>query len=258
MTTLIARTLCAFAGCAVALASAPAAADGLPDEPLARFEEPLCPGIIGLEAGFATSMVDRIRENAQGLGLQLADADDCEPNLVVIVLEDGRDYLQRLAADRPHLFEPLDRSARQALLEEEAPTRAWVSTESRTRDGLRYGRRINLADVPQAAMWSAHSLIYTPTREDILASMVLIDRDAASGLNARQMADYATLYGLADFVPQAAPGVPTIQTLFAGGSSAPEGLSDFDMAYLDRLYSSIPNLPANTRLAGLEGMAHTE
>ena len=41
--------------------------------PLARFEIPLCPGIGGLTDETAGLMIDRIRENARFVGLEVAD-----------------------------------------------------------------------------------------------------------------------------------------------------------------------------------------
>ncbi len=202
-------------------------------------------------------MVARIRANAERFGLRTADADDCRPNLIVAFLGDGQDYLRRLHDERGYMFQSMDRSQVRELLAVEGPARAWVTTEARTRDGMQIGRRENLVDVPRAGMWAAHSLIYIPTRRDITAAMVLIDRDAIDGLSVNQLADFASLHGFADFVPEAREDVPTIQTLFAGGQ-APSGLTEFDIAYLERLYASIPNLPANARLAGLEGMAASE
>jgi hypothetical protein len=249
------RAVLALAALSVALAS-PAMADGIDDEPLARFEEPLCPGIIGLEVDGARAMVARIRENAARLGLRTAAEDGCNPNLMVVFLVDGQDYLQRLSRERGYLFNSLSHHEQEDLLAREGPARAWLTTETRTRDGMWVGERDNAAEIPMAGMWSAHSLIYVPTRQDITAAMVLIDRDAMAGRSITQLADYATLHGLAAFVPAAAPETPTIQRLFSddpGGAIA--GLSAFDLAYLERLYSSIPNLPASMRLQGLEGMA---
>jgi hypothetical protein len=250
------HALALIAGASLSFVAAPALADGLSDEPLARFEDPVCPGVVGLQVDYATALVARIRANAAELGIQTADEDNCEPNLIVAFLSDGRDYLQRLNGERGWLFESLDRSERQALLNSEGPARAWITTITRTRDGLPVRRRENLVNIPHAGMWSAHSLIYVPTRQDITSAMVLIDRDAIEGYSANQLADYASLFGFADFVPQADADTPSIQRLFdTQGTSPPESLTLFDRAYLERLYSSIPNLPAYARLKGLEGMA---
>ncbi len=250
------RALAFVAGAALTLGASPALADGMPEEPLARFEDPLCPGVMGLQFDHALAVIDRIRANATELGLRTADETECTPNLVVAFLDDGQEYLRRLNDERAWLFESLDRREKRALLNQEGPVRAWITTETRTRDGQYVGRRINLVDIPQANMWSASSKIYVPTRQDIKSAMVLIDRDATDGLTANQLADYASLYGLSEFVPAADADTPSIQRLFdANVEAAPEALTEFDMAYLERLYSSVPNLPAYARLEGLKGMA---
>lgn len=258
MRIFVKRALAGLGAAAIAMTAAPAAADGMPEDPLARFEDPLCPGVIGLQLDYAVAMVARIRDNAARLGVRTADEDGCEPNMIVAFLNNGQDYLQRLDQERSWMFESLDRSEKRALLTRTGPARAWITTETRTRDGLQVGRRENLVDVPQAGMWSAHSMIYVPTRVDITAAMVLIDRSSIEGLSVNQMVDYATLHGLADFVPESAAGIASIQRLFDNTDAAPEGLTEFDLAYLERLYSSIPNLPAYARLEGLEGMAGPE
>ncbi len=252
MQTTLRKMLALLAGATLLSTAQPA----LADEPLARFEDPVCPGVMGLRVEYAVQVVARIRANVEALGLRTAPDGDCEANLLVIFLDDGQAYLQRLNDQRSWLFESLAHSEKRALLSREGPVRAWVSTETRTRDGMPVRHRDNLTDIPLAGGWSAHSLIYVPTREDITSSMVLIDRGAIVGYSFDQLADYATLYGLADFVPEADSETPSIQRLFATGpESAPEGLTEFDMAYLRRLYSSIPNLPAHTRIEGLEGVA---
>lgn len=255
MPNTVRRTLALLAAFATFSAAAPAMAEGELNDPLARFEEPLCPGIIGLELPNALGMVARMRETIARLGLRTADEADCTPNLVVVFLADGQDYLQRLSEERGYLFDSFTRHEREALLAREGPARAWLTTETRTRDGMWVGERENLTDLPMAGMWSAHSLIYVPTRQDITAAMVLIDREAAAGRSNTQLADYATLHGLADYIPAATAETPTIQRLFDGdAATAPQGLSEFDLTYLQQLYSSIPNLPGYTRLEGLEGL----
>lgn len=254
MKTIFRRSLAGLAAAAIAFTANPAAADGIDDRPLARFEDRLCPGVIGMQADYAAAVVTRIRENAQRLGLRVAPEGDCKANMIVAFLGDGQDYLQRLSRERGWMFESMDETEKRALLATTGPTRAWITTETRTRDGLWIGRRENLMDLPQAAMWSAHSKIYTPTREDITAAMVLIDRDAIEGRSITQLADYATLRGLAEYVPQSADGVASIQQLFDNGG-APEGLTEFDLSYLERLYSAMPNVPASARLEALDGVA---
>ena len=232
----------------------PALADGLQEEPLARFEEPVCPGVIGLKVAAAEQMVGRIRANAAGFGLRLADPEACEPNLIVTFLTDGQDYLQRLEDKRPYLFQEMSTADRRALLAETGPARAWINTQVRTRDGFYVGRGENLTQPPNAGMWSAHSRIYRPVREDISSAMVLFDSAAVGGLSVEQLADYATMRGLANTFPdEAGTRQPSILTLFdePGTTPTPLALTAFDRTYLGRLYEGLPNLPASARLNGL-------
>lgn len=60
--------------------------------PLPRFVEPVCPGVVGLKLEVAEAVVGRIRENADKLGLPLADPSSCEPNVIASFVVDGRDF----------------------------------------------------------------------------------------------------------------------------------------------------------------------
>jgi hypothetical protein len=114
-------------------------------------------------------------------------------------------------------------------------------------------RRENLIDLPSTEQWMAHSKIYTATRNDILYALVLIDREAARGLNVAQLADYALYRSLTRTLPQTPDTrADSILALFDGSGARPAGLTEFDRAYLDELYDGVPNLPAPARLAQLE------
>jgi hypothetical protein len=196
-------------------------------------------------------VVERVRANAAGFGLDLADPEDCKPNIIIAFLADGRDYLQRLAADRSHLFAELQPGERRHLLEDDGPARAWLRTVVRTRDGLLVGRSDDLVQPPQAGMWSAHSRIYHRVRFDIESAMVLVDRAATEGLTPQQLADYATIRALAEHHPEDAASHGSILTLFEE-ESAPTALTAYDRAFLTELYQGMPNLPASARLLDLQ------
>jgi len=246
------RTL-ALAGLAGALlVPLPAAAEAN-EEPLARFEAALCPGVVGLRREAAESMVGRMRATAEMLGLRMAENGDCEANIVVGFVDDGQAFLEQLREDRSYIFAEMTREERIELLGEAGPARAMLRVRARTRDGMPVARRENLTDVPQAAMWMAHSKIYVATRNDIISALVLFDRDEIRGLDLAQLADYATFRALAHTLPDpAVAGQASILTLFDEGAPAPAGFTEFDLAYLGQLYSGIPNLPAPAKLADLE------
>jgi hypothetical protein len=229
------------------------------DVPLARFQDPLCPGIVGVQQASAEAMVGLIRQNAAELGLPLADPQTCEPNLIVAVMDDPDGYLDALRKRKGYLFDWLGKAERQALFDTPGPAHTWMRVFTRSRDGLPVYPSQSLTDLPFTTMEAAHSLIYVPTRRDIISSMVLIDKKAVQGLSVGQVAAYATMRGLSGEQAErlAAPG-ESILNLFGEGAK-PTGLTRSDLIFLKTLYSTMPNNPAaitlalaDTRIAGNE------
>jgi len=249
--------LAASAGAAL-LAPLPAAAQA-DEEPLARFEDALCPGVLGLRQEAAEQMVGRLRANAEMLGLRMAENGDCQANFIVAFVNDGQAFLTGLQDRSSYIFAEMTREERIALLADSGPARALLRTRARSRDGMPISRRENLVDLPQTTMWSAHSKIYSATRNDILSAIVLFDRAAIRDLNLAQLADYATFRALAHRLPgPEAASEASILTLFAGGEPRPAGLTEFDRAYLGQLYTGLANLPAPAKLAELAEATGTD
>jgi hypothetical protein len=219
------------------------------DRPLARIEDRLCPGVIGLKRDGAELMIDRIRWNAERLHMWMADDTDCRPNLIVAFVDDGKAELAGLVDRQPWLFADLATHERRALLAEDGPVRVWTTALDRTRDGMPIERRENLTDPPVVAMWMAHSKLYLTIREDITQVVVLFDRAGVRGKSIIQLADYATMRGFARTRPaQGDAALDTILALFDPEHEPPQQLTDFDQAYLRSVYKEIANLPASMKL----------
>ena len=229
------------------------------DLPLARFEDRLCPGVLGMKAEYAALLIDRIRYHAQRLDMWLTEDDGtCTPNLILAFVDDGQAELAALHGEHHYLFQDLPTHERRALLAEEGPVRVWTTTATRTRDGMPIARRESLTDPPAVQMAMAHSKIYLATREDITQVVVLFDREGILGKTLVQLADYATMRGLARTRPveeggQEEGGQPldTILALFDAGSAPPAEMTAFDRAYLGALYDGIPNMPGVTKVLGV-------
>lgn len=74
-------------------------------EPLAQFQAPVCPGVIGMpDELFVAAMVARIRLAAQRARIRL-DKDRCKANLLVIFTANGQAALQNMRGRGPWLFE---------------------------------------------------------------------------------------------------------------------------------------------------------
>jgi hypothetical protein len=219
------------------------------DRPLARVEDRLCPGVMGLKRYAAEMMIDRIRWNAERLNMWLADDADCRPNLIIAFVEDGKATMAELVDHQPWLFETLSRPEREALHAEQGPVREWTTAQDRTRDGMPIERRESLTNPPTVSMWMAHSKIYLTIRQDITQTVVLFDREGVRGKSIVQLADYATMRGFARTRPaEGDAALDTILALFDPGHAPAEQLTDFDQAYLRSLYKEIANLPAAMKL----------
>lgn len=221
------------------------------DRPLARIEDRLCPGVIGLRTSGAELMIDRIRWNAERLDMPLADDTGCTPNLIVAFVDDGQALIGTLEREQGHLFSSLTLPERRVLLAEEGPVRVWTTTAEKTRDGMPVPRRESLHNPPVVSMWMAHSKIYLTIRQDIEQVVVLFDREGVRGKSLIQLADYVTMRSFARTRP--AGGDAALDTILAlfDASEPPAGLTDFDQAYLRSVYEGIPNLPAASKLLGV-------
>lgn len=219
------------------------------DRPLARIEDRLCPGVIGLKRYAAELMIDRIRWNGERLDMWMADGTGCAANLIIAFVDDGQATIAELVDNQPWLFETLARHERVALLAERGPVRVWTTAQTRTRDGMPIARRENLTHPPVVQMAMAHSKLYLTIREDITQVVVLFDREGVRGKSIIQLADYATMRGFARTRPAAGDAsLDTILALFDPAHEPPPGLTDFDQAYLRSVYNEIANLPAAMKL----------
>jgi hypothetical protein len=220
------------------------------DVPLARFEDAVCPGILGIEQVTAEGIVGLIRQNAAELGLRLGDPATCEPNMLVMVIDDPHGYLEGLRQTKPYLFRSLDNNERRHLFDEAGAVHLWQQVLVRSREGISVYPSLSLSEPPWTTMHAAHSLIYVPTRRDIIYSMVLIEKNAVQGLNGAQLADYVTMRGLAgDQAKRLEKPGNTILTLFDAGAAKPSGLTASDRIFLKTLYSTMPNVPAAITLS---------
>jgi hypothetical protein len=223
-------------------------------EPLPRFEDWLCPGVMGLTVDAASLMIDRIRDSAQRLGLRLTKDDGkCSPNFIVAFVDDGQASLRRIADNFGWVFEGMSLKERRDLLQEEGAARVWITTLMRTRDGMPRPRSVSLTDPPQVHTWMAHSKIYLAVREDITRVVVLFDKEGVKGKTLLQLADYATMRGLARTRPVDGDGriMDTILALFDPQGSPPSQLTEFDRAYLAAVYEGLPNRPGLTKVLGV-------
>ncbi len=203
------------------------------NQPMARFADPICLATAGLPSAALGAIADRLFEDAQQAGLTLA-GEHCRPNVVLLFVADGQVEIDVLAKKRPQFFGDLDLHDFRKVLAEPGPVHLVTRTAIRSRDGEPlYEGTLEVSTASQAAL---------PFRRDVVASVMLIDRDKVQGLSFVQIADYAAMRMLALARAKVRAGSATILTLFDAGQAAPPAeLTDFDRGYLRGLYSGAAN-----------------
>lgn len=206
---------------------------GTTNEPLARFQRPVCAGVWGLLPENASAVINRIYDNAERVGLLVDDTPDCAANVWVIVVDDPAQTFSDLREDNSWMLDGLGRSERNKVERQTGPVRAWNLASTRTMDGrvMPSGFEAAAGGAPTAETWNM-SRLNNAIRRDIDMSVVLIQRSALGAFDAYAIADYATMRALARTdEPSDEITYDTILTLFRD-ELAPQRLSTFDVAYL--------------------------
>lgn len=224
------------------------------NEPLALFSAKICPGVLGLPVDVAEMVVGRIRYNAERLGLALASPGECAPNLIVGFVGSGKADIRKMMDKSGSMLAKLPLAERRELLAETGPVHAWAVTTVRGFHGkMLEGQEANLVNPPVLRAEASHSLITMSTRLDIDQSVVLIDIATIDGMSVNQLADYATMRGIARtraVSGQASYG--TILNLFDPDAAHAPELTPFDIAYLKSLYANVPNIPGIAKVAAVK------
>lgn len=224
------------------------------DENLARFQVPVCPGVTGLKRAPAEMLVDRIRFNATRLGVPLAKA-KCSPNLIVAIVAEGKTFLSGMAGRRPQMFHHMTAAERDALLSDPQPVRVWRNIMTIDAYGAPVPRSHDGKEM-LPSVWGYANRWFVKFHRDIISSLVVFDQEAVMGMTLIQLADYATMRGLASM--RAANGdepMATILALFADRDHGAAELTDFDIGYLRSLYWYRPDEPAVSKLLRIRGWA---
>jgi hypothetical protein len=228
--------------------------DDFHHEPLAQFQDPVCPGVMGLPVEFATLMVDRIRYDAERAGIKVATANDCRANILVAFVRNGLADVKTIRKKRGYLFAGISMEELNELSADRGPVHAWVNTIVRTRDGEFVRGNADAGDIPVVNAPMADSHIFLATRLDIASSVVVIDIAAIHGMSVDQIADYAAMRSLARTrPPKNGAALDTILSLFDAQGPRPAELTRFDLAYLRSINGSLANLPAFAKLGAVTG-----
>ncbi|WP_343526794.1 hypothetical protein [Sphingomonas sp.] len=218
------------------------------DMPLMRFREPVCIGTAGLPVAAGEAILRRMMETVRSLNMPIA-ADGCRPNILVLFADDPQEQLLGLRTRSPEIFGDLSRAAVGRIVKGAGPVYAWNAAVRVSRDG---DQLFQTDTWPQMKLGAASRLL-TPIRQDIAASVIVIQRKALLNKTLGQIADYAVMRGMAATKPVEGMTSATILTLFdKDGGTAPAELTAFDRGVLNGIYASPPHAQATQQVATME------
>ncbi len=223
-------------------------------EQLARFEDEVCPMVIGMPKDWTATLTRMIRDNVVAIGGKVGKP-GCTVNAAAIFIDQPLELIKAFADAEPGYFNMTPREL-QKFTAVQRPVASWHVTDMRGRDGEELGSVRSIVDPDSGAKLQVDSSakvtrsttvgrLVSPVREDMLVGFVVIDRMATPGKSLRQLADVATMHLLLDVNQDAGERDPgSILSLFeARGESeaAPKRLSRFDRGALRGFYTQREN-----------------
>ena len=183
-----------------------------------RWFAPVCPLVTGLPREQGEFVLGRISEIARAAGAPLG-GEHCHPNLFIYVTAQPKGLLRAMFGNATPLR--VDE-----FIDTPRPVRVWHNIYEVPAGKMAIPGRIN------ARAW-AIGPVY-----------VVVDRAHLHAVSQGQLADYVGMVGLAGIrFPPHLGDAQTILRLFDGiPPAAPEGLSDWDQAFLNMLYHPEPSL----------------
>lgn len=230
------------------------------DAPTTRYFDELCISVSGLNRAGNEFARARILENAEMVGLTVQDP-GCRVNALVLVYHDPAELVDRIKDEQPWAISAENENKLERALARGDQILVWHNEEVRDESG----RRIPHSQDVAGGSRGVHETIGVAARVNhggwprrnalqhsrgVVSATIILDSDVVAGLDIVRLADYATMRLMApDLVPLDERGSPASVTSPFPDESGPQGLTRFDAAYLEALYSLPPNAPA-LRMAG--------
>ena len=252
-----------------------AASPGSSDQ-LGRWNEPICPKVLGGTVSEEAMVLARVRAVATEAGVRLAKAKSCAPNILVAFTHDPSGVVATFLEKRPHAARGLPVAARTDLIEGAHPIRWWYDLKVESRYGeapvgdspALLGALATQAGSPGAggggqlpqsehqsgnvAAYSS-SLIGTKTRQSIGAATIIVDVNRVRAQSPDALASFVAMVALAPLkLPPRPVPTPTITNLFyATEHNKAADLSDWDRAYIAALYRTASDRTSRVQSASM-------
>lgn len=215
------------------------------DVSLVRWSIPVCPLVVGMQQSTNEYVATRVRQVATSAGARTA-SQPCEANLVILISAQPEAVLQAWYKKDFHVFEGFEGasdSTINAFIKTPRLARVWYNIHTERPHGMSYSfstaAPFNPASPRTNQMDDATRTVFAGVRA-FTTVIVAFDSTRLKGIKVRQLADYSAMVGLAQIQNDVDVGTaPSILRVFAAPDDAkPEGVSDWDAAFLKALYGT--------------------
>jgi hypothetical protein len=231
---------------------------------LGRFEEPVCPAVLGLSDRQNREIADRMRAVAQAAEIPTGKA-GCQPNALLIVTSDKSQLIRRLAEDQPGMFPVGWAGSDFRRLEADlALVAAWHMEMIADPDGrpiaqaaIRGNKPGDLVKQVRMQRTTAPASRLTPLSHPVFwGSVIVVQTDALAGLTPTQLADYAAMRSLVRTDPERVhpSAADSILSVIGApmGTAVPITLTEWDLTFLKSFYASSKNMYAEYQRAEMK------
>ncbi|WP_372707871.1 hypothetical protein [Brevundimonas sp.] len=206
----------------------------------ARWNRRVCVGVVNFRREAAQALVDQVSSVALQAGLEIGDP-GCSPNILIIATDDAQGLARGLVARNPLVFRPQYSGAARSsealkrFQETGVPVRWWHVSMPTVRGTGLPGVRMPGESPPRIP---GEGRLRSPLQNDLLKAFIIIDVNAAAGVDLRRLGDYVGMVALAQIDPEAdASSYDTILNLF-DTPQPPLALTEWDTSYLAALYGA--------------------
>jgi hypothetical protein len=207
-------------------------------ETLTRWHAPICPLVAGLTRPQAEFILARVSEVAREVHAPLARG-HCRANLYIVASTTPKALLEAWRRAHRSLFGGAMSAAVKRFIDTDRPVRVWHNTEIAPAMGGEMSQDPDqYLGAPVTGGLITDSRIVDNAERHTWEVIVVLDGAKVTHVKVAQLADYVVLAGLTEIDLDAPPSAaPTILHLFEpDAASAPDGLSEWDLAYLKAVY----------------------
>jgi hypothetical protein len=234
----------------------------------ARWEDGVCPVLVGLKHQFATFITLRVKDVAAQVGAPVNTKAGCIPNIAIVFTTRPQGLLDSMKKKQPGLLGYYDTLAqRDQLATVTHPIQAWYTTATRDLRGaiqvdsgrtLGQGLEIYLPCPEQGGGGSGMCILHLSnsraaavtgtrlgdgTRSELYDVVIVANPDRLVEYEMGPLADYIAMLALAQIgSPDACqPLASILNLLVANCANPPNALTDNDLGYLTALYKMSPD-----------------